>query len=446
MQDTLARRPGAASRPDRQRNWLLIALVVALIVALVIGVVAIAGYFVLTRPRSDQWTWQSPTGAVDITRVRPDIAVITLTGDPPAPTVQEALAAGEPDSAYATLVFSTQLTDAERVGQLLPVAKAFEAVNSPDLAALSYQQLHSLAALSVTLSDYERARASLDAAEGFVRLGKKAAARPSLAQAEALALYSPLLAPVQRQEITQRLVRIYQQAGLQRESAEAVRALRQPQGLPDARRAVDSFLRGLQGQFTAPEQLVLAEQERKRQAVAFIQAWDASAGADIEAARAALAGVLLQEDGLREATFAAALGASLPLPDQAAVLQAKIDWLTTKWMIASGAMGFNLVPEWQVAEPQVAAALKLAYEQLFANYEQQIAQLPAADEVNLARVEVLRQQLLAARLGLYPDYLEDNLALKLRAAQEAAADRLPLLVIDEPWGRGRVFRLSEAFQ
>lgn len=446
MQDSLARRSGAASRPRRQRNWLLIALVAALIVTLVVGAAAIAGYFLLSRPRGDQWTWQSPTQAVDVTRVRPDIAVISLTGDPPAPTVQEALAAGEPDSAYATLVFSTQLTDAERVGQVFPVARAFEAANAPDLAALGYQQLHSLAALSVTLSDYERARASLDAAEGFVRLGKKAAARPSLAQAEALALYSPLLAPVQRQEITQRLVRIYQQAGLPRESAEAVRALRQPQGLPDARQAVDSFLRGLQGQFSMPPQVIAAEQERKRQAIAFIQAWDDSGGSAIETARTALAGALLQEDGLREATFAAAMGASLPLPDQAAVLQSKIDWLTTKWMIAGGAMGFNLVPEWQLAEPQVAAALKLAYEQLFDNYEQQIVQLSAADAVNLARVEVLRQQLLAGRLGLYPDYLEDNLAGKLRAAQEAAADRLPLLVIDEPWGRGRVFRLSEAFQ
>jgi hypothetical protein len=383
---------------------------------------------------------------VDATRVRPDIAVIPLTGDRPAPTVQEALAAGEPDSAYAVLVNNTQLTDAERVGQLLPVAQALEAANATDLAALGYQQLHSLAALSVTLSDYERARASVDAAEGFVRIGKTEAARPSLAQAEALARYSDLLAPVQRQEITQRLVQIYQQAGMQRETAEAARVLRQPQSLPDARRAAASLLGDLQGEFIPPQQLVDAESARMQQAVAFIEAWDASEGANVEAARSALAGALLQEDGLREAVFAAALQASPALPDQAAVLQAKVDWLTTKLMIASGAMGFSLAPEWELAHGQIVAALKLTQEQLFANYEQQIAQLPSSDEVNLARVEALRQQLLLGRLGLYPDYLEDNLAAKLRAAQETIADRTTLLVVEEPWGRGRVFRLSEVFE
>lgn len=446
MQDTLTRPPTLARRPAQQRNWLLWVLVAALLLVLLIGLGALAGYFFLTRERSTEWTWQDPLLGVDITRVRPDIAVITLTGEPVAPVVQEALAAGEPDSAYSLLVNDSRLTDTERLGQLLSVARAFEERGAVDLAALSYQQMHSLAALSPTLSDYERARASADAAAGWMRLGKLDGARPSLAQAEALARYSSLLAPVQRQEIAQRLAQIYQEAGMQREAEEAARLLSQPQPLPDARRAVGPFLPGFQGRFVPSQQLQEAEEGRKRQTVAFIEAWDTTGGENVEAARSALAGALLLEDGVRQAVFGAEMQASPSLADQAAVLQAKIDWLTTKQMIASGAMGMNLVPEWELAAEQIAGELRQSYDLLFANYQQQAAQLPTEAEINLARSEALREALLMGRLGLYPGYAEDNLTLALHEAQAAIADLTTLLVVDEPWGRGRVFRLSEDFE
>lgn len=438
--------PSHAAAPARRPRWLLIGVVAALIVTLVIGLLALWAYVRLTRGHSDGWTWQDPLLAVDATRVRSDIGMIPLVGDPATASVQEALAAGEPDSAYALLVYDTRLTDSERLGQLQPIAAAFEQVQAGDLAALAYQQMHSLAALSPTLSDYERARGSLEAAAGFLQLGKPRAARPILAQAEVLARYSPTLAPVQRQEILQRSVALYTEAGMAREAQEASIALRGPLALPDARLVPGPFLPAFQGTFTPPPEVQAAELNRRRAAVNFIVAWDASGGQDVRAARSALAAALQAEDAARQAAFAPSLQAAASLAEQAAVLQDRIHWLTLKLQVASGALGFTPLPQWQVALDGIAAELGQTYEQLWDNYGQQAAQLPDADQVNLARVEILRRALLLARLGLYPAPSQDNLALRLGEAQAAVSDLLPLLVVEEPWGNGRVFRLSESLE
>lgn len=439
--------PSRAAAPARRRpNWLLIGLIAALVVTLVIGLLAIAAYLRLTRGRSDAWTWQDPLLAVDVTRVRSDIGVIPLVGDSASASVQEALAAGEPDSAYALLVYDTRLSDSERLGQLLPLARAFQQAGAADLAALSYQQMHSLAALSPTLSDYERARGSLDAAAGFLGLGKPRAAQPILAQAEVLARYSPTLAPVQRQEILQRLGALYTEAGMAREAQEVAIALRGPLALPDSRLAPGPFLPAFQGQFTPPAEVQAAEINRRRAAVNFITAWDATGGRDVQAARSLLATALQAEDAARQAAFAPSLQGAAGLPEQAAVLQDRIHWLTLKLRVASGALGFTLLPQWQVASLSIAAELAQTYDQLWDNYGQQAAQLPDADQVNLARVEILRRALLLARLGLYPVPSQDNLAVRLEEAQAAVADLLPLFVVEERWGDGRIFRLSEALE
>jgi hypothetical protein len=310
-----------------RRNWTLIALSLALLAALAIALLAIGGYAWLSGQRDVRWTWQNPFLSTVSARVRPDIAVISLTGERTGPLVQEALAAGEPHRAYAALVADTLLDDAERLGLLLPVAQAFAAADALDMAGLTYQQMQSLAALSVLLPDFARAQASLDAAEGFIRIGKQDAARPILDQAEALARASPLLAPVQRQQIAQRLAGLYREMGLQQEADDAARLARDPRLLPDARIAAGPYLPALKGEFVAPQQLIDAENQRRLAAAAFIEAWDASGGTDVERARTALAAALLAEDGVREAVYATQLQASPESTERAAILQSKIDWL-----------------------------------------------------------------------------------------------------------------------
>ena len=72
----------ARQRAGGRRNWLLIALGALLIFALLIGISAIAGYFLLRNQAAGDWTWQDPLLALDATRVRPDIAVLTLLDEP----------------------------------------------------------------------------------------------------------------------------------------------------------------------------------------------------------------------------------------------------------------------------------------------------------------------------------------------------------------------------
>lgn len=443
--------PGASTAvriPQRsvRRNWTLIALFLAVLAALVIALLAIGGYVWLSSQRDARWTWQNPFLSTDSARVRPDIAVISLAGERTGPLVQEALAAGEPDSAYAVLVADPLLDDAERLGLLLPIARAFAAADALDMAALIYQQMQSLAALSALLPDFARAQASLDAAEGFVRIGKQDAASPILAQAEALARASPLLAPVQRQQIAQRLAAIYREMGLQQAAEDAARLARDPRQLPDARIAPGPYLPALQGEFIAPQQLIDAENQRRLAAAAFIEAWDASGGTDMERARATLAAALLAEDGVREAVYATQLQASPEPAERAATLRSKIDWLATKYAIARGDMGVGLVAEWTLAQDRIAVQLTRAYDDLAQAYTEGLAGLDSNAAVDLAQVEILRDRVLRGRLGTYLDYPEQSLALALQGAQEAAANRLPLLVIAESWGDGLIFRLSEDFE
>lgn len=438
--------PASGQRTGGRRNWLLIALGVLLLLALLIGVSAIAGYFMLRNQQAGDWTWQDPLLALDSARVRPDIAVLTLLDEPASSLVRQALAAGEPDTAYALLVYNAATSDVERSGNALLVGRAFEDELAPDLAALSYQQVQSLAALSPVMPDFTRTQSTLDAAEGFIRLEMPESARPLLRQAEALARYSPLLAPIQRQQAATRLRDTYRQLGDEGQARVLDQLVREPRGLP-----TNTFLRGpflptFTAQLTPPDAVLQAADARRQAVYPFVTAWDTNDPAQIEAARQSLAAALLNENNAREAALLVGMAEENDLPQQAAILRQWTDWLTLKYFIAVGGFGMTLVPEWQAQSDAIWGKLGKAYEQLLQNYRDQAAALPDPDDGLAARVEVLRYQALLGRLGLLPGFDESGMAAVLRTAQEDASHVLPLLVTDEPWGRGLVFRITETFE
>ena len=431
---------------NKRRNWLLIALGALLILALLVGVSALAGYFLLRNQAAGDWTWQDPLLALDVARVRPDIAVLTLLDEPSSSLVRKALAAGEPDTAYALLVYDAAVGDAERSGNALLVGRAFEDDLANDLAAISYQQVQSLAALSPVMPDFTRTQSTLDAAEGFIRLGMPDTARPLLRQAEALARYSPLLAPIQRQEAASRLRDIYRQLGDSAQAQALDQLAREPRGLPTNKFVRGPFLPIFAGQ-TVPTDSVLQAAEARRQAVyPFLAAWDSGDAAQIEAARQSLVAALLNESNAREAAMLLGMAETNDLPQQAATLREWIDWLTLRHFIAVGGFGMTLAPEWQDQSDATWGKLGQAYDELLQNYRDQAAALPDPDDGLAARVEVFRFQALLGRLGLLPGFDESGMAAVLRTAQEDASHLLPLLVTDEPWGRDLIFRITEAFE
>ncbi len=436
----------AASQPrSRKRRGLVIVLALLLVLALVVGLTAIGGYFFLRNSRSAQWSWQDPLAAVDSARVRTDLAVIALLGQPTGPLVQQAIAAGEPDTAYAILVHSGRSNDSERSGSAQLVGKAFEDLAAWDLAALSYQQMLDIAALSPTMADPMRAQVSLDAARGFIRLGYPDAARPALQQAEALARYSPLMAPVQRQDVARQLQTIYGELGRPEQAATLDQLVREPRGIPTSKFVRGPFLPQFVAPLIEPEELRQVSENRRREVYAFLTAWDSGDASRIEPARAALAGALLAEDRLRRELYPARDRMAVLPEEKAALALDQTQWLALKSMIASSALGYNLAPEWVQARDQIAVEQRAAYDNLFSLYRDQAAQLLDPDDARAARVEILRQQNLLGRLGLYPGYDGVALGFALEQAQRDASDILPLLVLRERWGSGDVFRIAETF-
>lgn len=433
------------SRLDRRRRGLVVLLTALLALTLLIGLVAIGGYFYLRSNRSVQWTWQDPLTAVDSARVRADLAIIALLDQSGGSLVQQAVQANESDTAYAMLVHNARSSDAERSGSAQLVGRAFEQIPAQDLAALSYQQMLDIAALSPTMADPMRAQVSLDAARGFVRSGLPDAARPALQQAEVLARYSPLLAPVQRQDVARQLQAIYSDLDQPEQAAALDQLVREPRGVPTGKFVRGPFLPQFTGSLVVPDDLQRATDERKRQVFTFLQAWDSGDAAQIEAARSKLAGALLAEDRLRRELLPARDRTALELSEKTAVALDHAQWLALKYTIGSGALGFPVVPEWGQALDQIASDLRAAYDQVFSLYRDQAASLLNVDDARAARVEILRQQNLLGRLGLYPGYDEAALGRALEQAQRDANDILPLLVGLENWGGGQVFRIVETF-
>jgi hypothetical protein len=302
-----------------------------------------------------------------------------------------------------------------------------------------------IAALSPTMADLMRAQVSLDAARGFVRLGLVDAAAPAMQQAETLARYSPLLAPVQRQDVARQLQALYSDLGQPQLAATLDQLVREPRGIPTGKFVRGPFLPQFATPVVMPEDMQRAVEERQRQVYAFLAAWDTGDQGQIEAARSRLAGALLVEDQLRRDLMPARDRSAVELPQKAAVALDHVQWLALKSTIASGALGYGVVPEWEQGREQIAADLRSAYDTLFALYRDQAGELLNADDARAARVEILRQQNLLGRLGLYPGYDAAALGLALEQAQRDASDILPLLVAREAWGSGDVFRIVETF-
>lgn len=430
---------------NNRRKGLIVLLAALLVLTLVLGLAAIGGYFYLRNNRSAQWSWQDPLAAIDSARIRPDLAVIALLDQPAGALVQQAVLAGEPDTAFAVMAHNSRSSDAERSGSAQLVGRAFEELPARDLAALSYQQMLDIAALSPTMADPMRAQVSLDAARGFIRLGLPDAARPALQQAETLARYSPLLAPVQRQDVARQLQAVYSGLGQPDQAATLDQLVREPRGVPTSKFVRGPFLPQFVSPIEMPEELRQASDQRRRQVFEFLAAWDSGDPSRVETARAQLAGALLLEDRVRRDLLPARDRLAVELSAKAALALEQAQWQAFKYMIASGAVGYNVVPEWVQYRVQIAGEVRDAYDALFGLYRDQAAQLLNTDDARAARVEILRQQNLLGRLGLYPGYDGVALGFALEQAQRDASDILPLLVLRERWGAGDVFRIAETF-
>lgn len=410
--------PAGTAPAARAVRWPQVALIVAVVFLAVAGVALLATYFVMSSQPAGVPSWIGPHDALQETAVAPDIAVLTLAGEPDDRIIRASLDAGERETASATLAYSVLLPDPIRSGQWLILASAYRD-DDPTRAATAYHAAADLAALGPTLGDPARAEISLQAARGFGGLDRTGLAPLLIAQAENIARFSPTLLPGQRRDLLNQVAAAYERLN-QVETARKIRdniaAYSAGPGVPTER--PEPLLATLRGAVTLPADVITAMSARQQAAAALAARWLSADPAERETLAAALGETLEQEDAARTSFYATA--GSLSEADRLALLHDRINWLTIKLRVARGAFGTSLVPTWEgQAEDGIRAELAAGYIELINGYGRQLDTLDPVEALN-ARVELLRQGVLWVRLGLFPDGdAEEALARQL---SEASAD------------------------
>ncbi len=371
-----------------------------MIVLALAGVALLVVYFLLSRQPAASDSWTNPLAGVKTEAVAPDLAVLTLAGETDDRVIRAALDASEIETAYATLVNSMLMTDNLRSGGWLLLARQFQE-KDPARAAVAYQAALDLASLGPSIGDMGRADLSLQAARGFAALKKAKIARLALAQAENIARYSVTLLPAQRRALLGQVAEAYQALG----DAAAARGIRErvdayAAGPGIAVNAGTQVLPSLRGGVVLPDTVVSAMAARQNAAADMAARWLAASGSGRDTLAKTLSQALLAEDVARGEFYQTA--DTLSLADRLALLHDKLVWLAVKYRVAQRGYGVSLVPEWEAQSADIASALSSTYTELINGYGQQLDTLDATEAVQ-ARVELLRQGVLWARLGLFPD-------------------------------------------
>ncbi len=402
-------------RKLRSANWLPVALVAGVVILTLVGVAFLGAYFVLSRQHTADGGWVNPVGAVQGQAVAPDLAILTLAGESDDRILRAALDARELETAYATLAHSTLLPDHLRSGGWLLLAQNYQQ-QAPARAEIGYQVALDLAALGPNLGDLSRAELSLQAARGYAALGKPELARLALAQAQNIGRYSLSMLPAQRRTLLNQVADVYQVVGdTAAANQPAAKALREqidayaagpgitvPAGAP--------LLPTLRGSVVLPQTVASALAARQQAAANLAARWLSSSSAAREALVQALGQALVAEDAARAEFYAGT--AALAPADRLALLHDKLAWLAVKYRVAQGGYGVSLAPDWEAQVEEIRTALANTYTELINSYGEQLDTLDPA-EAALARVELLRQGVLWARLGLFPDHAEEALSQQL---------------------------------
>lgn len=387
-------------RQLHKSNWFFTALIVAAAALTLIGLGLLGAYVYLSRQAADQPAWSDPRSAIQPKAVAPDLAALALAGESDDRVIRAALDAGEIETAYAGLATSVLLPDSLRAGHWLLLAERYREI-APERGILAVYAALDVAALSPALGDMARAEISLQAATRFVALQRPAEARLALAQAESIGRYSLTLLPAQRHSLLERVEVAYRNLGDEALASAVRKDLNSASAGPGVTiEPAPDLLAGLRGAITLPPPVVAAIAARQQAAAAMASRWLSANPSARQRLAEALGQALLAEDAARRAFYDAAT--DLSASDRLALWHDQVAWLSIKARAADGGFGVNLTPEWAADPEAIRRELADAYTDLVNGYGRLLDGLAPAD-ANLARVALLRQALLATRLGLFPD-------------------------------------------
>ena len=410
----------------QSRRWLIPALIAGLLLFfvvafLILGLSAIVFKRRAVEPTSLQAGWVDPVYQIDVEQVSPATALLKLGGKDDITAINSALRGGDVESAYSLVVLSPQLSDEERIGSLLLVGKRYVADGNVDEARKVYRQINLIAVLSPTLSDFARADALLQSSEELIDLELVNEALVTLNQARSIALHSVYLKPAHRKLILDRLISAYSALGVGREAWEELEVALDSGWFDDDTSSVEA-VRPVLGGLASEEQVDLEVQtvqtKRERQATLLAEYIRDRGGKVSKALVEDLATALLVEDATRQGIYQAGILQASHLADKIALMENRVDWLTLKYSVALQAQGLSLVPAWEQQLGSIQSELAKARQDLYALYGDQIVTLPDISQVDRAWLELFRLELEMGRLGLYPNYPEEQLIAKLKEATE----------------------------
>jgi hypothetical protein len=419
-------------RPARRR-WLELILLIGFLLSLVVGIGALAVIFALgevTEPTPPA----EALSALQVDRIPPQYALLELAGDPKVALARQAIDAGQTETAYAQIIFATDLTDSQRTGLLLLLARRMREIGDRERAAQVYGLARTTAVLAPTLTPVERAQALTECAGGLLAVDEPEQAVEAADQARLVAAQAGDLLPVQRSQIFRSLTPFYQAAGADervREMDELQRSagpvdpgvvlpdlwgtLSQPY-LPTVGNAtVYTETQALLGQIVA---------QRQQAARVLVERIGLTDGLDIEPERAALIQALENEDRVRGEIFHLGRGAGPSLAEQHWLLQTHRAWLAQKVRMAVGGFGLRLVPAWTDNPTPLLQDLGNTTADLQAILAAQVqAQTdPVAGAV--LRHQTLAWLALQSESGMFPGSVESGLVGEIGAALLAAQAEL----------------------
>lgn len=420
------------------RNKLLWILLAVVAILLIIAVVAVLAYVALNRQGDASADWQDPIQEIIPDLIAPDLALYPLAGATELDAIDAAIANGDLETAYATIVFGVQPTDSQRIGRLILLGDGFGQAEQGDRASLVYGQVYETAVLSPALNDPIRTDALLAAGHGWAALGRASEALDAYSQVYEIALGSQHLQMANRRQLLSSLEVAYYEMDeleLAQQCREKIIELDQSSSphAPSAQGDLTGVPIHLED-VTSPE--VGALEEARRQAAYTLTEILAGGGEPSPGLTANLQHALLAEDAAKMGLYGEMLEGTTQPGRRIDVHWHLIRWLLLKYKVASLGFGLSLVPEWEAQAADIRSSLSKAYEDLFFDYEDLVTALPDASLVGPGTYATRREVNLEGRLGRYPNYPAEGLADKLQDAVVAliSAGYMDELFVDRATG------------
>ena len=417
------------------RRWVAVLIALGAACLFVSAVALGAGVLYLTRRTTTAAVvypvWQDPTTPAKL-KLDPQLSVATLAGTGDAAAISAMLARGELDSAYMTALYSTRLTDRQRLAQLQLIGGKYAAAQKTAPARQVFQSVLDIAALSPSLSDFDRADALAQGGAALYLAKDPALAGLMLDAGDTIALASPYLKDANRYVLLGRLLAAAQGANdtarIQRLNADRARFVDNTDPNPAAPAGPADPLPAIET--PAADAALTTAQGKVISAALSINALPASNDPVPSDMVDALANALFGVDD-QWTRIAGASTSKLTLSQKVALQRAHVEWLTIKERVARKAYGFSIVPEWEDGEPAIRSALAKAYDDLNVLRTEQSVALPQTKDIDLAQSYLLRSLILAGRLGQYPDFPEADLVAQMN-------DSTDTLIGDQPSAALRV--------